>query len=284
MPPATGALDGRVALVTGAVRPPGMGRATAHRLATMGATVVCVDATPVSGSGGGDDSSAVAEGALDVLVADLVDAGASAAALARDIRGAPDARQVVDEVVDRWGCLDICCVMTGGTGVGLGTGSLLELSEASWDACLDANLRTPAAVAAAAAAAMVSGGGGSIVVLSSYAGSAATERYGAFGAARAGLGRLVEVMAQELGPAGVRVNAVLPLGVRPADGTANPGLSELAARTAGSADAWVRARIPLGRLQETAEVAALVAFLAGDDAAFVSGQSIVCAGGAPLRT
>ncbi len=95
-----------------------------------------------------------------------------------------------------------------------------------------------------------------------------------------GLVRMTEGMARELGPSGIRVNAVCPLGVSPA-GSANPGL--VAGATAGgrSLEDWAKARIPLGRMQSPEETANVIVFLASDAASFVSGQSILVAGGAP---
>ncbi len=121
------------------------------------------------------------------------------------------------------------------------------------------------------------GGGGAIVVLSSFAARSTPEGYGAFSAARAGVVRLVEVLALELAAVGVRANAVLPLGV--ASDQPNPGLAELADRD-GGIDDWMRRSIPAGRLQSADEVASVAAFLCGADASFVSGQAIAVSGGA----
>ena len=92
--------------------------------------------------------------------------------------------------------------------------------------------------------------------------------------------RLTETLAIELGPHGIRVNAVCPLGVRPTGSGGNPGLERLAAGAGGSLDGWVRSTIPLGRMQEPDETAAVAVFLCSDDASFVSGESITVAGGA----
>jgi NAD(P)-dependent dehydrogenase (short-subunit alcohol dehydrogenase family) len=125
------------------------------------------------------------------------------------------------------------------------------------------------------------GHGGSLVFLSSHAASAPTAGAGAVGAARAALNHLVRTFAVELGPHGVRVNAVCPLGVGPSDQFPNPGLVALAEREAGDLAAWMRLRLPLGRVQDADETAAVVEFLCSDEASFVSGVCVPVAGGAP---
>jgi len=92
--------------------------------------------------------------------------------------------------------------------------------------------------------------------------------------------RLTEVLATELGPHNIRANAVCPRGISPETGGGNPGLVRGAKREAGGLDEWARTTIPLGRLQTPEETANVVVFLASDAASFVSGQSIVIAGGA----
>jgi len=129
------------------------------------------------------------------------------------------------------------------------------------------------------------GHGGSITLLSSYAGLVPSAGAGAIGVARAGLNFLVKAFAVELGPHGIRVNAVCPLGVDATDDRLrNTGLDDLVRRATGGSDraAWARATIPLGRLQHADELAAVVAFLSSDEASFVSGQSVSVAGGAPF--
>ena len=124
------------------------------------------------------------------------------------------------------------------------------------------------------------GRGGAIVNLSSSAALVAEPGFGAFAAARAALGRMTEGRARELGPDGIRVNAVCPMGVEPGP-SGNPGLVAGATRGGRSLEDWAAARIPLGRLQGPEETANVILFLASDLAGFVSGQSILVAGGAP---
>jgi NAD(P)-dependent dehydrogenase (short-subunit alcohol dehydrogenase family) len=270
-------MEGKVAFVTGAVRAPGMGRATALRLARHGADVVCVDIAPDGGDP--NDSDNVADGALDALADEVRALGQRALTFELDLVDASAVQAAVDATVADFGRLDMCCHFAGGTGPSLGTGPLLSIDERAWDRCIDANLISAWIVAKACAEQMVRAGEGSIVLLSSFAARNTPEGYGAFSAAREGVVRLVEVLGLELAASGVRANAVLPLGVAP-HGQPNPGLDELATRTDGDIDGWVRRHIPLGRLQSPDEVAAVAAFLCSDDASFISGQAIAVSGGA----
>lgn len=273
-----GRFAGQVALVTGAVRPPHMGRATALRLAAEGADVVIVD-SPATGDPDAD-SDATATGALEDLVAEIQALGRRALAVPVKVLGADQASHLVDVIVHELGHLDVVCHLGGGTGPRLGTGPLVDITDEAWSTCLDANLLSPWFVASAAARRMrVQGTGGAIVLLSSYAVLDNPERYGAFCAARTGVVRLAEVLAQQCARDGVRVNTVLPLGVSPGSAP-NPGLADLVRHQGAEASSWATDRIPMGRMQEAEETAAVFAFLASDDASFVSGQSIAVAGGA----
>jgi NAD(P)-dependent dehydrogenase (short-subunit alcohol dehydrogenase family) len=240
-----GRFEGKIAIVTGANRPPGIGTATAQRLGAEGATVVCVDRVADDALGGTD--SATREDVAELLQG-LRDAGAQAHAVDADIASSTQVESLLSEVVDLYGRVDVCC-------------------------CL------PYFLARAVAGQMrKQGSGGAITFLSSYAGIHSTPQAGAIGAARAGLNFLVQVMAEELGPSGIRVNAVCPLGVASPD---NSGLRHLTDRAEGDQGDWARSHIPLARLQTAEETAALITYLSSDDASFVSGQSVSVAGGAP---
>ena len=272
-------LTGRVAWVAGAARPPGIGRATAIALARAGADVACVDM--VDDAAGPEQSFRVTMAALEAT-ADAVRAeGRRALVLPVDLTAADAVDASVATTVAELGRLDIGCNLSGGTGPELGNGPLVDLAPEAWSAALDANVTAAFLGARACARAMrEQGSGGAIVSLSSSAALVAEPGFGAFAAARAALGRMTEGLAGELGPDGIRVNAVCPLGVDP--GTeGNPGLVAGATRGGRSLEDWAAARVPLGRLQGPEETANVIIFLASDLASFVSGQSILVAGGAP---
>ena len=245
-------------------------------MARDGADVVCVDQP--SADSDERDSDVVAPGALDAVTDEIRQLGRRAITFELDPADVTAVQSAVKATVDELGRLDVCCHFAGGTGPRLGTGRLLEIDEEAWDRCIDTNLISAWVVTRAAAEAMIEcGDGGAIVVLSSFAARSTPEGYGAFSAARAGVVRLVEVLALELAASGIRANAVLPLGVT--SDQPNPGLAELADRE-GGLDDWIQRSIPAGRLQSADEVASVAAFLCGADASFVSGQAISVSGGA----
>jgi NAD(P)-dependent dehydrogenase (short-subunit alcohol dehydrogenase family) len=270
---------GKVAWVAGAARRPGIGRATAVQFARLGADVACVDVvtdTPTDA-----ESYRVSRGALDATAAAVVAEGRRALALPVELTDLAAVEESVAATVDAFGRLDVCCNLSGGTGPALGNGSLIGLEPRSWHATLDANLTSVWLGARACARPMIDqGDGGAIVNLSSSAGVAGEPGFGAFSAARGGVLRLTEVLATELAANGIRANAVCPLGVSPELGGGNPGLERGVGRRVGGLDEWVRATIPLARMQSPDETAAVIVFLASDAASFVSGQAVTVAGGA----
>ncbi len=272
-------LTGKVAWVAGAARPPGIGRATAIALARAGADVACVDI--VDDAAGSEQSFCVRLAALEATAEDVRAEGRRALVLPVDLTDADAVDASIATTVAELGRIDIGCNLSGGTGPALGNGPLLDLAPEAWRAAFDANV-TAAFLGAQACARVMreQGSGGAIVNLSSSAALVAEPGFGAFAAARAALGRMTEGLAREVGPDGIRVNAVCPLGVDP--GTeGNPGLVAGVTQGGRSLEDWATARIPLGRLQGPEETANVILFLVSDLASFVSGQSILVAGGAP---
>ncbi|MGE9349431.1 SDR family NAD(P)-dependent oxidoreductase [Isoptericola variabilis] len=242
---------GRVALVTGAAH--GIGAAVVRRLAAEGASVVLADVDTAAAE---QTAAALGPEAL-VVSCDLTDPESVAAAVAAAVAR----RERLDVVVNvAGGALAHPDQLDGGT-------------DADWAATVDLNLAGPARVVRAAAPHLTRPGG-AVVLVGSVNGLAA---FGgdAYSAAKAGLGVLAKNLAVRLGPDGVRVNVVAPGTVRTRVWDDQGGPDRLAPM------------YPLGRVGEPADVAAAVAFLASDDAAWITGVTLPVEGGVlagPLAT
>jgi len=203
---AQGALDGRVAFVTGAAR--GQGRAYAVRLAREGADVIICDVcAPVS-------ETIPYRGATPEDLAEtvqLVEAeGRKVLARRVDIRDDAAVRELVADGVEQFGRLDI---VVANAGV-LSWGRVWELSDEQWNTVIDVNLTgTWRTLRAAIPPMIAAGNGGSIIVVSSAAGVKATPGNGHYAAAKHGLTALTNTLALELGEYGIRVNSIHPYSI-----------------------------------------------------------------------
>ena len=277
----SGRFDGKVAVVAGCARPPGIGYATALRLARGGASVACIDATgavPPEWGPGAYDTGFVDPSLLEEVSAEVRAAGpGDATAFAVDPFDQHSWAAAASDAIARFGRVDVCCSLMGTTGPKAGDGPLLEVPVASWQRCFDVNVTAPLLLSRACARAMIEGGrGGAIVLLSSYAAVMAPATSGAIGAARAAANMVTASLAAELAPHNIRVNAVMPLGVQSGDPRfPNPGLL----RGAGASASWNPSAVPMGRPQSADETAAAIEFLCSDDASYISGVCLPVAGG-----
>ena len=251
----------RVAAVTGGAS--GIGRGCAFRLAGEGYRVAVID---IDARGG--------RATVERIGAE----GGEAFFLESDI-GEPDAfAAIVAAVADRWDALH---VLVNNAGLDYHE-PLAEMSVAAWDRCVAVDLRSVAFSAQAAAGIMERSGGGSIINIASVMAWYTFPDYSAYTASKAGLIGLTRTLALELGPKGIRVNAVAP-------GFIDTGAWERVLAAMENAEefaASVSALHALGRRGKPADIAAAVAFLAGGDASFITGQTLVVDGGltAQLRT
>lgn len=239
--------EGRTAVITGASR--GIGLAIAARLVAEGGRVVVTARKPE---------------ALDSAVAGL---GGPDVALGVPGRGDDLDHQAdtVTRALDAFGSVD---VLVNNTGVNPAYGPMIELDHGAARKIFEVNALSALSWSQRVHASWMSEHGGSIVNVSSIAGLRAAPGIGFYGASKAMLLHITAELAVELGP-GVRVNAVAPAVVKTAFATA---LYE-------GKEAEVAAAYPLGRLGEPEDVAAAVAFLASDDAAWITGQTLVLDGG-----
>jgi 3-oxoacyl-[acyl-carrier protein] reductase len=242
-------LQGKCALVTGASR--GIGAAIALRLAAEGASV----AVNYSGS---------RDAALQVAAA-IEEAGGHAVALQADVSDPVAATALVAAALSELGALDIVINNAGITRDGL----LVRMSDEDWASVIATNLTGVFSVTRAAGKIMMKARSGSIINISSVVGIAGNAGQANYAAAKAGVIGLTKSVARELAPRGVRCNAVAP-GFIETDMTA--------ALTPAQRDA-ILGEIALGRLGSANDVASAVAFLASDDASYVTGQVLAVDGG-----
>ncbi|MDI3387540.1 glucose 1-dehydrogenase [Streptomyces sp. B-S-A8] len=235
-------LTGKVALVTGAAR--GMGAAEARLFAACGAKVVLTDVLAAEGR----------ETAASI--------GPAARFVRHDVTDEKDWARAVATAVDGFGGLD---VLVNNAAI-YSTSPLVDEDPARFEALLRVDLFGPFLGIRAAAAALRASGSGSVVNISSQAGLQGIWGHGAYGAAKWGLRGLTKTAALELGPDGIRVNSVHPGAVDTAM-TAHLGTKDHPAA-------------PLGRVADPEEVARVVAFLASDDASYLSGAELAVDGGA----
>lgn len=268
---------GQVALVTGAARPRGIGRATALRLAGGGADVACLDiARPYADAPGhatasGDD--------LDAVVAEIQALGRRAVAVRADVSDEAEVEAAVADASEALGPISLVANVAGGSGVGFGLGPLLGVSAEEFRKVLDVNLVGTWLVSKACAQRMVAAGlPGRICNVSSQAGKRAFPMLGAYCAAKSGVILLTQVMAAELGPSGISVNAVCP-GTVDTDLINPNGMFELMLGGPEGAQAYIEREIPLGRLQSAEEIAASICWLLSPDAAAVTGEALNASAG-----
>jgi 3-oxoacyl-[acyl-carrier protein] reductase len=243
-----------VALVTGGAA--GIGRAEAITLAEAGVDVAVLGHTDLAGA----EETARRCRAL----------GRRAVTVQADIRRSEEVRRAVDEVVHGLGRLDILVNNAGALGASLNV-PLLELDESTWHLVLDSHLTGTFLCIKHAAPHMVRQRWGRVINTSSVHGRVGGRpTLGHYGAAKAGVIALTRTAARELGPHGVTVNAISPGYV---------DTERLAATLPPERLDTLARQIPVGRIGTPAEIAAAVAFLASDGAAFVNGAVLDIHGG-----
>jgi len=244
-------LEGKVAVITGAGR--GIGAAIARRFAAEGASVVLNSLS--------DSATKVSK--------EIIASGGKAMFVQGDVSKAADVARVIDAAVASFGRLDILINNAGITRDGL----LMRMSEEDWDAVMDTNLKSIYLCCRAALRPMLkSRGGGRIISLSSVIGLSGNAGQANYAASKAGIIGFTKSLAKELASRQVTVNAIAP-GFIVTDMTS--GMSEEAKQT-------LLKRIPLGTLGSAEDVAAIAAFLASDEAKYITGQTLTVDGGMTL--
>lgn len=256
---ASGRFEGQVAVITGSAT--GIGAATVLRLVSEGALVAGLDINRDAN----EATAAAGQG--------------RAIALDCDVRSPESQRAAFDEVMDRWGRVDVL-VACAGIYVG---GPLPDVPIDRWHDIAAVNLTGVLVSNQLAAAVMIEQRSGRIVNISSMAGKTSWPYSAEYSATKSGVIGITRSVAMELGPYGITVNALCPGNtlttmVRQVAG-------EVGATLGMTADEWLRMRAEdtaLKRLADPAEIAGVIAFLASADAAYITGQAIEVDGGLVL--
>ncbi len=242
-------LSGKFALVTGGSR--GIGRAIVQRLATQGADV----AFTYKGN-----AAAAAE-----TVTSVEALGRTALSIQADAAQADIPDTVVKTVLEAFGKIDILVNNAGVTRDDL----IMRMSIEAWREVLETNLFGAFYMTKAVTRPMLKAKGGRIINITSVSGQAGQTGQANYSAAKAGIIGLTKATARELASRGITVNAIAPGFV----------LTELTQDLPAALQAEITARTPLGRFGETTEIADAVAFLASDEAAYITGQVLAVDGG-----
>jgi len=260
--------DGRVVVLTGGAK--GIGAVTAEAFADERARVAALD---LDGAG------------IDKVVAAVSARGGEIVGLKADATSAKDIQSALDIVLGRWGRIDVLVNNAGAPG-SLDKTPVVDLPEDQWDTVLDTNLKGTFITSQAVARTMLAGRvRGRIISMSSQWGKKGGALRAAYCASKFGIIGFTQSLAQELAPAGITVNAICPsaaeterldhMGLRP-DGSYDQKQREERIKN-------VAAGTPLGRIARPSDVAEVAAFLAGDAAEYITGQSINVTGGGVMH-
>lgn len=255
-----GPVEGQVAIITGGGQ--GIGRAIALRLAADGFDVVVADLRATT---------------AEAVAAEVRDAGRRALPLAVDVAQAWDRTRMVDETLAAFGRLDALVNNAGIQRVALP----LDVDEEHWDSVMAVNAKAVFFCCQAALRHMAPRRSGRIVNVASMAGKTASTIYHpVYNVSKAAVIAMTKTFAMAHAAEGVRVNAICP-------GVVDTPMQEVVdrefARVTGRAPEEIRAdrvgRIPMGRVEQPEEVAAVVSFLLGPDSRYMTGQAINVTGG-----
>ncbi|OQP83910.1 oxidoreductase [Rhizobium rhizosphaerae] len=243
-------LEGKVAVVTGASK--GIGAAIAKALARDGAKVVVNYATSAAGA--------------EAVVAAIAEAGGSAIAVQGDVSKAAEAEALIETGVKEFGRLDI---LVNNSGV-YAFAAIDEITEEHYRRHFDVNVL--GVLLATKAASKHLKEGGSVINISSVVTRIHPAHSAVYSATKGAVNAITGVLANELGPRGIRVNTVSP-GLVVTEGTHAAGI------TGSEMEAGMVAQTPLGRAGQPDDIAGVVAFLASSDARWVTGEDIAVSGG-----
>jgi NAD(P)-dependent dehydrogenase (short-subunit alcohol dehydrogenase family) len=244
-------LSNKVAVVTGGSR--GIGRAIALGLASYGADVVVASRKQED---------------LDAVAGEVRALGRKAAAIATHMRNREDIDRLAQTTLDQFGKIDI---LVNNAGTNPYFGPLVDIEERTWDQIMTVNLKGYFLLAQSVAKGMIERKSGNIINVASVGGRRASPGLGAYSISKAGVIMLTQVLAQELGPHGIRVNAIAPGIIQTKFAQALWENEAILQRTLSTT--------PLGRIGRAEEMAGVCVWLASDASSYVTGQTIVLDGG-----
>jgi NAD(P)-dependent dehydrogenase (short-subunit alcohol dehydrogenase family) len=245
-------LSGRIALITGAAN--GIGEASARRLAADGARVVLTD---------------VEKTRLEEVAQSIRETGADVLTYELDVRKRDKIQAVFDDVAAKWGTPNVLAHIAGVVVFD----HYLNIKDEDWDRVIGINLTGTFLVTQIAARAMIKVGiGGSLVLMASTNGLVGEDNLAPYNASKFGVVGLTKSMAIDLSEYNIRINSVNP-------GLIKTRLTRELWEDSKATQAYQEQKIPMRRFGTPEEVAACVSFLASDDAAYVTGHSLVVDGG-----
>ncbi|QIK78315.1 glucose 1-dehydrogenase [Sphingomonas piscis] len=243
-------LSGKVAVVTGASK--GIGAGIARALAAEGASVIVNYASSKEGA--------------DAVVGDIIGAGGKAVAVKGDVSKEADAAGIVQSAIDHFGRLD---VLVNNSGI-YGWAKIEEVTAEDYRRQFDVNVLGPLLTTKAASPHLSEGA--SVINISSTVTSLLPADSAVYSGTKGALDAITGVLANELAPRKIRVNAILP-GLTETDGTRASGF------TGSEFEQSIVAQTPLGRTGQPDDIAAVAVFLASDDARWVTGERLIVSGG-----
>lgn len=271
-------LEGKVAIVTGAGRRNGLGEGMAHRLSAEGCRVVVADLGRTEGDLFPEHGVATTD-EMEAVAADIRAAtGGDVLAFPCDVRNETNVEALVTTAVSTFGSVDI---LVNNAGVGYLMQLIVDTPEAEWDAVLDVNLKGTFLCTKHAGRRMIEqGDGGRIINIASQAAKTGFPYASAYTSSKHGLVGFTRSAAMELGEHDITVNAICPNHVTTGLGAwQNEHFSTILGMTMDQYMASMRSRIPLGRNGTTEDIAKACAWLASDQAAYVTGEALNVSGG-----
>lgn len=258
----------QLALITGAGRAGGIGRATALRLARDGFDVAVIDLGKRFEDFPEYETAPADE--LDETTRLIEAEGVRAMAIRADVSDAAMVGEAVARIREEFGRLD---VLVNNAGLGIGIGPFTQVTEAQWDKNFDVMPKGTFLCSRAAVPLMITGGGGRIINVASQAGLKGFPFLAPYSAAKFAIVGFTQAIAQELGPVGITANCVCP-------GTVDTPLLRIGGTASDEGIAkLVEKTVPLRRAQTPEDVAGVIAFLAGPDGAYLTGAALNISGG-----